>query len=115
MALEETIPPYDTVLSRTPMQNALKKNIKTTYFKLTLPNTVDKLKVTIWASGTPKQFLLHIHTVFHSCKQMGLDTNIGNAKKAGAIVELDAELTKTEYAQVCSSEKKRNKDNKGWS
>jgi len=43
-----------------PEQDALEKNKKTTYFKLTLPNTGNELKVAVWVSGTPKQFLLHI-------------------------------------------------------
>ena len=64
-----------------PVQDALKKSMKTTYFKLTLPDTGNKLKVAIWTSGTPKQFLLHVCTVIHMCKQMGLDTNFTNAKK----------------------------------
>ena len=43
---------------------------------------------------------------------MGLDANFANTKKAVKTTELDAEVTKTEYAQVCSSEKKKNKGNK---
>eukprot|EP00804_Cyclotella_cryptica_P006199 CCRYP_015282-RA/>CCRYP_015282-RA protein AED:0.37 eAED:0.37 QI:0/-1/0/1/-1/1/1/0/77 len=42
------------------VQDALEKNKKTTYFKLTLPNTGNELKVAVWASGTPEQFLLHV-------------------------------------------------------
>ena len=45
-----------------PMQDALEKNRKTTYFKLTLLNTGNALKVAIWVPGTPEQFLLHVHT-----------------------------------------------------
>jgi hypothetical protein len=45
------------------------------------------------------------------CKQMGLDANFADAKKAVTTAELDAELdaelAKMEYTQVCSSEKKR--------
>ena len=47
---------------------------KTTYFKLTLPNTGNDLKVAIWVSRTPDQFLLHVHTAMHICKQLGLET-----------------------------------------
>ena len=36
-----------------PIQEALKKNKKTNYFKLMLPNTGSELKVALWASGTP--------------------------------------------------------------
>ena len=58
-----------------PVQDALEKSKKTTYFKLTLPNTRNELKVEIWASRTYEQFFLHIHTTMHVCKQIGLDTD----------------------------------------
>ena len=38
---------------------------------------------------------------------MGLDTNCTNAKKDVATVELDTELAKMKYVQVCNSEKKK--------
>eukprot|EP00804_Cyclotella_cryptica_P018736 CCRYP_007218-RA/>CCRYP_007218-RA protein AED:0.43 eAED:0.44 QI:0/0/0/1/0/0.5/2/0/225 len=53
---------------------------KTTYFKLTLPNTGNELKVAVWASGTPEQFLLHVRSAIHACKQMGLDTDFGSRR-----------------------------------
>ena len=65
--------PIRYIPEQDPVQDALEKSKKTTYFKLTLPNTGNELKVAIWASGTPKQFLLHVCTVIHSCKQMGLN------------------------------------------
>ena len=43
---------------------------------------------------------------------MGLDTNFDDTEKTVTTVELEAELAKTEYVQVCSSEKKKNKGNK---
>ena len=43
-----------------PVQDALEKSKKTTYVNLTLPNTGNELKVAVWASGTPEQFVLHI-------------------------------------------------------
>ena len=45
--------PMHYIPEQDPMQHALKKNKKTTYFKLNLPNTGNKLKV-IWAFGTPE-------------------------------------------------------------
>jgi hypothetical protein len=36
-----------------PVQDALEKNKKTTYFKLTLPIMGNELKVAVWALGTP--------------------------------------------------------------
>ena len=55
-----------------PMQDALKKSKKTTYFKLTLPNTGNKLKVAIWESKTPEQILLHVRTRFTCANRWGL-------------------------------------------
>ena len=63
------------------VQDALEKYKNTIYFKLTLSNMGYELNVAIWASGIPKQFLLHVHTAIHVCKQMGLDTNFADAKK----------------------------------
>ena len=49
--------PIRYVPEQDPLQDALEKTKETTYFKLTLPNTGNELKVAIWASGTPEQFL----------------------------------------------------------
>jgi hypothetical protein len=43
-----------------PVQEALEKSKKTTYFKLMLPNMGSELKVALWASRTPEQFILHV-------------------------------------------------------
>ena len=51
-----------------PVQDALENTKKTTYFKSTLPNTGNELKVAIGTSGTPEQFLLHVRTAMHVCK-----------------------------------------------
>jgi len=89
-----------------PVQDALEKVKKTTYIKLTLHNTGNELKVAVWVSWTPEQFLLHIRSAIHTCKQMGLDTDFAEAEKAVINAELEAELAKIEYVQVRSSEKK---------
>ena len=79
-----------------PVQDALDKTKKTTYFKLTLPNTGNDLKVAIWASSrTPKQLLLHFHTAMHICKQLGLET-----KEAGAMMALEAAYCELDAAKV---------------
>jgi len=44
-------------------------------------------------------------------KQMGLDVNFANAKKAVTTGKLDTELAKMEYVEVRISEKKKNKGN----
>jgi hypothetical protein len=63
------------------VQDALKKNRKTMYFKLTVTNMVNELKVAIWASRTPEQFLLDVHTVIPACNQMGLDANLPRPRR----------------------------------
>ena len=65
-----------------PEEDALDNTKKTAYFKLTLPNTGNELKVAIWASGTPEQFLLHVRTAMHVCKQLGLETEEAKAMMA---------------------------------
>ena len=91
------------------MQDALEKNKKTTYFKLTLPNTGNELTVIVWVSGTPGQFLLHLHSAIHMYKQMGLDMSFAKAEMAVETAKLDAEITKGEYTQLRNIEKKGNK------
>jgi hypothetical protein len=43
-----------------PIQEALKKKKKVTYFKLTLPSTGSEMSMAQWTFGTPEQFLLHV-------------------------------------------------------
>ena len=74
--------PVCYVPQQDPVQDVLEKSKKTTYFKQTLPNTGNKLKVSIWVSRTPEQFLMHVHTGIHMCKQVGLEANFSHAKKA---------------------------------
>ncbi len=84
----------------------------TTYVKLTLPNTGNELKVAVWASGTPEQFVLHVRPAIHACKQMGLDANFTKAEQTVVHAVLKAKLAKKEYVKLRSSEKKKNKGNK---
>jgi hypothetical protein len=44
------------------------------------PNTGGKLKVALWASKTPEQFILHVHSAIHACKQMDHDVKFLNAE-----------------------------------
>jgi hypothetical protein len=89
-----------------PVQEALEKNKKTNYFKLMLPHMGSELKVTLWASGTPEQFKLHVRATIHACKQIEHDVKFSKAKEAVVNAILNLEITKDEYVQVCSSEKK---------
>eukprot|EP00804_Cyclotella_cryptica_P007457 CCRYP_002651-RA/>CCRYP_002651-RA protein AED:0.48 eAED:1.00 QI:0/0/0/1/1/1/2/0/188 len=102
--------PIRYIPEQDPVQDALEKNKKTTYFKLTLPNTGNELKVVVWASGTPKQFLLHVRFAIHACTQMGLDKNFKEAKKAVETAKLGSEIAKGEYTQLRNSEKKKKGD-----
>jgi hypothetical protein len=90
-----------------PVQDALAKDKKTTYFKLTLPNTGSELKVAIWSSRTPEQFVLHVRSAIHAITQMGLDTDYAEAERAVEAAKLDAKIVKTEYAMVRNSKKKK--------
>ena len=81
----------------------------TTYFKLTLPNTGNKLKVVIWASGTLEPFLLHVRTAKHICKQIGLDTNYPDAVTVLEAIHFKLNAAKTEYAQLAKATKKKQK------
>ena len=95
------------------MQEALEKSKKTKYFKLTLPNMGSELKVTLWASRTPEQFVLHVRSAIHAYKQMEHDVKYLNAKEAVATANLDLDIKKEEYVQVHTSERKKNKGNAG--
>ena len=50
-----------------------------------------------WASGTPEQFVLHVRSVIHTCKQMELNVNFSRAKEALATAMLNLEIAKEEY------------------
>jgi hypothetical protein len=95
------------------VQEALKKSKNTNYFKLMLLNMGSKLKVALWTSGTPEQFILHVCSAIHACKQMENDIKYLNAKEAVARANLDLGIKKEEYAQVCTLERKKNKGNPG--
>ena len=60
--------PIRYIPKKDPVQEAIEKNIKTNYFKLMLPHMGSKLKVMLWVSGTPEQFVLHVHSAIHACK-----------------------------------------------
>jgi hypothetical protein len=95
-----------------PIQEALKK-IKIIYFKLILPLSKSEMSVAQWASGTHEQFLLHVCTAIHACKQMELDLNVSRAQEAVSTEEWNLEVAKEAYAQVCIAKKKKAKGNKG--
>jgi hypothetical protein len=105
--------PIRYIPEKDPVQEALEKNKKTNYFKLTLPNTGSELKVALWVSGTPEQFILHVHSAIHACKQMEHDIKYLNAEEAVATANMDLDIRKEKYVQVCASERKKNKGNPG--
>jgi len=105
--------PIRYIPKKDPVQEALEKTKKTIYFKSTLPNSSSKLKVALWASGTPEQFILHVGSAIHACKQMEHDIKYLNTEEAVAMANLDLDIKKEEYMQVCTLEKRKNKRNPG--
>jgi hypothetical protein len=103
--------PICYIPEKDPVQEALERNKKTNYFKLTLPHTGSKLKVALWVSGTPEQFILHVHAAIHACKQMEHDVEFQKAEEAVETAIMDLEMKKEEYAIICTSEKKKTKGN----
>ena len=102
--------PIRYIPEQDPVQDALEKTKKITYFKLTLPNNVNELKLDIWTSGPPEQFLLHVHTSMHLYKQLDLETEEDNAMMAlqAAYCKLDA--AKAEYSKLAKEAKQKAKD-----
>ena len=78
-----------------------------------LPHMGSELKFALWASRTPKQFIWHMHSTIHECKQMEHNVKFSRAKEAVAFVRLNLEFAKDAYAQVCNLERKKGKGNKG--
>ena len=74
----------------------------------------NRFKVAIWSSWTPEQFLLHVGSAVHVCKQIGLDTNYANATimLEAAYCKLDAMKTETLSWQTPQKEGKK-KERKG--
>ncbi len=64
----------------------------------------------IWTSGTPEQFLLHVRTAMHVCRQLGLETKEANAMMAleAAYCKLDA--AKAKYSKLAKEAKQKAKD-----
>ena len=99
--------PIRYIPEQDPVQDALEKTKKTTYFKLTLPNTRNELKVAIWASRTPEQFLLHVRTALHICKQLGLETEEADAMVALEAAHCKLDAAKVEYSKLSREAKQK--------
>jgi hypothetical protein len=80
---------------------------------MTLPHTGSELKVALWVSVTPEQFILHAQSVIHASKQLEHDVKFSKVEEAVANAILNLEIKKDEYAQVHSSERKTTKGNQG--
>ena len=104
--------PIRYIPKKDPVQEVLEKAKKTNYFKLMLPNTGSKLKVALWASGTPEQFVLHVRSAIHACKQMEHDVKYLNAKEAVTTANLDLDIKKEEYVQFVPQRERRTKGTK---
>jgi hypothetical protein len=101
--------PIRYIPKKDPVQEALEKNKKSNYFKLMLPHMGSELKFALWVSGTPEQFLLHVRSAIHACKQMEHDVKFSRAEEAVANVILNLEIMKDKYVQVCNLEGERQK------
>jgi hypothetical protein len=73
--------PIRYIPEKDPVQEALERNKKTNYFKLTLPHTGSELKVALWAPGTLEQFVLHVRAAIYACKQMEHDVKFQKAEE----------------------------------
>ena len=100
------------ITEQDPVQDALEKNKKTMHFKPMLPNTGNKLKVAIWVSETPKQFLLHICTAMDVCKQINLDTKEATAMLALKASQCKLDALKAEYTQLVKTTRTKTKEQK---
>jgi hypothetical protein len=86
--------PIPYIPTKDSVQEAPEKTKETNYFKLMVPNTGSELKVALWASGTPKQFVLHVRSAIHAYKLMEHDVTFSNAEEAVATAILDLEIKK---------------------
>ena len=59
--------PIHYIPKKDPVKEAPERNKKTNYFKLTRPHTDSEFKVALLASGTPEEFILHVHIAIHTC------------------------------------------------
>jgi hypothetical protein len=82
------------------------------YFRLVLPHMGSQLKVTLWASETPEQFIMHVRSAIHACKQMEHDIKLSGAEQIVANAILDLEIKIEEYVQVCSSKRKDQRESR---
>ena len=90
-------PPIHYIPKQDPVQDALKKNKRTMYFKLMPPHTRIKLKVAIWVSGTPKLFLIHVRGVIHVVKEMELDVKLQEATQTLESTNIDLDIAKATF------------------
>ena len=57
--------------------------------------------------------ILYVRSAIPACKQMEHDAKFLNAEEAVAMTTLDLGIRNEEYAQVCTSEREKNKGNPG--
>ena len=65
------------------------------------------MKVAIWAFSNPKNFLIHVHGMFHVIKQMGLDTKFQEAADAVENLKIDLDITKDTHSTAKKDHKKK--------
>ena len=98
--------PICYILEQDPIQEALETKHQPTSFKLSLPSG-SEMRMMMWASGTPKHFLIHVRGAIHAIKEMELGTKSKEAVKTVKSVTLEVNLAKMTYKDDL---KKREKD-----
>ena len=88
--------PIRYILEQDPIQEALETKHQPTSFKLTLPSG-SEMRMTRWASGTSKYFLIHVRGAFHVIKEMGLNTKFKEDIDAVNAATLDLDIAKSAY------------------
>ena len=69
--------PFVPLTTSTPEDTVFKNTGELRQLKIKLSEDL-KVPKSIYDGGTPEQFLLHVHTAMHVCKQIGLNTKEAN-------------------------------------
>ena len=65
------------------------------------------MRVAIWASGTTKHFLIHVHGAVNIIQQMGLGSKCNKAADAVKNLRLDIDIAKDAYSKAEIESKRR--------
>ena len=68
------------------------------------------MRVAIWASGTPKHFLIHWHGAVNVIQWMGLDSKFNEAANVVKNLRLDLDIAKDAYSKAKREHKKKKEE-----